>query len=151
MRLTQAVFVTLVLTGVLTAADLAGNWKLNAERSKLPADLASETMTITQTGPKSYKTKIDMVMKSGEKRHAELNRTYDGQEHVLKGVELREETGASEICQQVDQLTRKVTAKRDGKIIEEVTSTLSEDGKVVTVRIHGIVGNTEEVLVFDRQ
>lgn len=54
MRLTLAVVATLALAVVLAAANFTGTWKLNADKSKLPVDLASEMMTITQTGPNSY-------------------------------------------------------------------------------------------------
>jgi hypothetical protein len=149
-RLTLIVLATFSLGATLAAADFTGTWKLNVEKSKLPADLASETMTISQTGPNSYKSSIDMVTKSGERRHTELNRTCDGREHLLTGVGIRQEKGASEICQQIDPSTRKVTAKRGGKVIEEITSTLSPDGKVATVDIRRTLGNTEEILVFNR-
>ena len=86
MRLTLAVVATLSLGVTLAAADFTGTWKLNVEKSKLPADLASETMTISQTGANSYKSSIDMVTKSGEKRHTELNRTYDGRESQPRGT-----------------------------------------------------------------
>jgi hypothetical protein len=44
--------------------------------------------------------------------------------------------------------TRKVTQKRDGKVVSEFTSTVSPDGKVMTnVR----KGGGDETLVFERQ
>jgi hypothetical protein len=55
------------------AADFAGTWKLNLEKSKLQNnDLASETMNISKTGPNSYTTAADTVSKSCEQRHTEV-------------------------------------------------------------------------------
>jgi len=53
----------------------------------------------------------------------------------------------SEICERMSS-TRKVTQKRDGKVVSEFTSTVSPDGKVMTnVR----KGGGDETLVFERQ
>jgi hypothetical protein len=126
--------------------DFTGTWQLNAAKSKSDTTV-SQTMKIEKAGSDTYKTTIDVVLKSGEKRHQEINRTYDGKEHPSTGVGAP--SGAREICQQVNPSTRKVTQKRDGKLFSEFTSTISSDGKVMTNR--RITGNTEEILVFEKQ
>jgi hypothetical protein len=126
--------------------DFTGTWQLNAAKSKLD-NTVGQTMKIENVGPDTYKTTIDAVLKSGEKRHQEISRTYDGKERPSVGIGAP--SGATEICQHVNASTRKVTQKRDGKLFSEFTSTISPDGKVMTNR--RITGNTEEILVFEKQ
>lgn len=149
MRITLTVLAVLLFSLTLMAADFTGTWKLNLEKSKLQDnDLASEIMTISQAGPNSYTTIIDTVSKSGDQRHTERNRINDGKEHPASGVGIKAE-GFTEISQQVNASTRKLTQKRDGKVMGEITSTLSPDGKVMTN--HRTNGKVHDVLVFERQ
>jgi hypothetical protein len=137
---------TILLAVPLMASDFTGTWKLNLAKSKPSTDLASETMKIEQTDPNAYRTTIDSVLKSRQKEHQEINRICDGKEHPSTGVGFKQE-GATEICEQMSS-TRKVTQKRDGKVVSEFTSTVSPDGKVMTnVR----KGGGDETLVFERQ
>jgi hypothetical protein len=138
---------TLLLAVTVMAADFAGTWKLDLAKSKPRNDLASETMKIEQTGPNAFRTTIDNVLKSGQKGHQEIDRICDGKEHPATGTGFKQE-GATEICEELDASTRKVTQKRDGKETSEFTSTVSSDGKVMTnVR----KGAGAEMLVFERQ
>ena len=147
MRTTLTALATLSFSFTLMAADpFVGTWKLNVAKSTLKganADLAGATMTISPLGPNAFRTTEDELLKSGEKRHVEINRTYDGKEHPATGVGFKQE-GASEIDQRLNESTRKITQKRDGKVRGEFTSTVSPDGKVMT-------NAGESTLVFERQ
>src|ERR1700678_2370238 len=126
MRIALTVVVIFSLSTTLVAAEpFVGTWKLNVQKSTLLVnDLSrvSETMTISNSGPNSFRTTIDSVPKSGQTRHVEINRLYDGKEHPRTGVGFKQE-GATEIDQRVDAATRRVTQKRDGKVVAEFTST----------------------------
>src|SRR5437868_5657900 len=111
MRSALAVFGMLSLTATLSAADIAGTWVFNPAKSTAP-NIISQTMKIEQTGPNTYKDTIDVVLKSGQKVHQEINRIYDGKEHPVTGVGIT--SGGTEICEQIDASTRKFTQKRDG-------------------------------------
>ena len=154
MRLTLAVLATFSLGATLAAADFTGTWKLNMEKSKLSTDnpRASETMTISQTGPNTYTTAFDIVTKSGENRHQEVKRIYDGKEHPVEGVNVKAE-GISEVCEQINISTRKITRKRDGKVTGMLTSTVAPDRKTMTntQTMTNTRTGTKEVLVYDRQ
>jgi hypothetical protein len=145
MRITLALFGLVSLTVMLSAADFTGTWVLNSAQST-STTIVSETMKIEQTGPNAYTTIIDAVLKSGEKRHQEINRMYDGKEHPSTGVGIP--GGASEICVMVNASTRKITQKRNGKLVSEFTTTVSPDGKTMNNR--RITGNMEEIQVFER-
>lgn len=88
MRIALTALAVFSCSFTLMAADpFVGTWKLNVEKSKLgTADMASETMKISKTGPNVYRTAIDSVSNSGETRHSERDRTYDGKEHQGTGV-----------------------------------------------------------------
>ena len=90
---------------------------------------------------------IDVVLKSGQKVHQEINRIYDGKEHPVTGVGIT--SGGTEICQQIDASTRKITQKRDRKVVSEITSTISADGKTLTNR--RTTGDVKDVRVFERR
>jgi hypothetical protein len=133
----------------LMAADpFVGTWKLNVAKSTLKgsnADITSASIMISQIGPNAFRTTQDELLKSGEKRRLEINRTYDGKEHAATGVGFKQE-GASEIDQRVNEFTRKITQMRDGKVAGGFTSTVSPNGKVMTN-----AGDSGTIRVYDKQ
>ena len=145
MRIPFAVFTIFSFCVTVAAADFTGTWKLNLEKSKLPESdsRSSQLMTITSTGTNAYKIAIDTVTKSGENRHEEYNRIYDAKEHPATGA--GSPPGLTEICEQTDPSTLKVTGKINGKVIGHFTSIISSDGRTLTT---GPNGNES---VFDRQ
>jgi hypothetical protein len=147
MRSIVIILGTILLAVPLMSSDFTGTWKLNLAKSKPSTDLASETMKIEQTCQNAYRTTIDSVLKSRQKEHQEINRICDGKEYPSTGAGFKQE-GATEICELMSSSTRKVTQKRDGKVVSEFTSTVSPDGKVMTnVR----KGGGDDTLVFERQ
>jgi hypothetical protein len=104
-------------------------------------------MTIAQTGPNSYRTSQDVELTSGEKHHGAINRVYDGKEHAVADAG---STGHdSEICEPVNG-GRRITMKKDGKVVTIINSIVSADGQTLTnKRSNGDAD--EEVLVFDRE
>jgi hypothetical protein len=102
---------TLSFTTIFGADPFVGAWNLNLDKSRLPvnSDLASLTMTISTSGPNTYTTIVDSITKSGEKRHQEMIRIYDGKEHPAKGVGFK--PGLSEICERLDASVGKIQAK----------------------------------------
>jgi hypothetical protein len=151
MRTALTVVAILSLSTVLVAAEpFVGTWKLNVEKSKLTgttADLESRTMTISQTGPNTFVSVIDSVSKSGQTRHQEITRIYDGKEHPATGAK---QQGTTEIARMVNESIRSMTGKRDGKVLGVMTSTVSPDGKVMTNREEQADGS-ENIYIFEKQ
>jgi hypothetical protein len=147
MRFTSMLFSALLFVASASAADFVGTWKMNISKSKLPATskVASQTLTIQQTAPNTYKTIQDVVLQSGEKQHGEILRIYDGKEHVSEGTGFPK--GRSEICEIVDDRTRKITVRQDGKETGGFTSTVSADGKTMT----NVQKANSAVQVYERQ
>jgi hypothetical protein len=151
MRTALTAFAAFAFGFTLMAADpFVGIWKLNLEKSKLRKDnnLVSQTMTISPIGPNAFRTAIDSVLKSGQKGHFEINRTYDGKEHLEDGVGV--DPGASQICERIGDSMRKITFKMDGKVTGQMVSTISSDGKVMTNRTTTSKGE-ETTSVLDKQ
>ena len=145
MRTTLAVLGFLMFGFNAAAAEpFDGNWKLNLEKSKLQTnDIVSRTNRIVQTGPITHHSTTDIVLKSGKTFHREFDRTYDGKEHPVFGGFTE---GLSEVCVSVDESTRKITQKKDGKVLGDFTVVLSKDGKVMTSSF-----SNGEIQVYDRQ
>ena len=121
----------LLIAGTMVAADFTGTWKLNPEKSKLGnRDIAQGTLTIKQTGPDTYTSTLDFVTRSGEKRHQESVRVCDGREHATPHVDPSKVSIV--MCQAGPGSTRKIVEKENDKVIAEMTSTVSADGKVLT-------------------
>ena len=133
--------------GTMTAADFTGTWKFNPAKSQYRRNLLEAVLTIKQTGPDTYTSSEDFVTKSGEKGHQEIVRVCDGKEHPSPRSGAAK--GAVLICQLGPGATRKLVESDNGKVVYEVTSTLSDDGKVMTTVWKD--SNGEDVLVFDRQ
>jgi hypothetical protein len=147
-RVVKKVFLVLLMAGTVAGADFTGTWKLNAAKSKLGnRDIAQGILTIKLTGPDTYSTTLDYLTRSGEKRHEESTRVCNGREHPLPAIDPSKPSTVT--CEVGPGSTRKVVEKKSDKIVAEMTSTLSSDGKTLTN-----VWTYEDgqvVFVFDRQ
>ncbi len=127
----RKLFPILLIAGTTVAADFTGTWKLNPEKSKLGTrDIVQGTLTTRQTGPDTYTSTLDYVTRSGEKRHQESVRVCDGKEHATPHVDPSKVSTV--MCQVGPGSTRHIVEKENDKIIVEMNSTESADGKVMT-------------------
>jgi len=126
-----------------------GKWKLNLGKSKLDgraANIASKTMTVSKTGPNTFRTVIDSVSRSGQVRHSDFSHIVDGKEHFLGRFDGARMT-RTEIYQSIDMFTWKITQKRVDEIIEETTLTVSADHDAMTEQR---TYPNHEIWVFDK-
>jgi hypothetical protein len=138
----------LLIVGTMAGADFIGTWKFNPEKSKVGTrDIAQGTVTIKQTGPHTFTSTLDFVTKSGEKRHQENVRICDGKEHAIAHIDPSKVSIV--MCQIGPGSTRKLVEKESGKVVAEMTSTVSADGKVLTNVWKYEDG--EVVFVFEKQ
>ena len=122
--------------------------EFNPEKSKVGnRDIAQGTVTIKQTGPDTYTSTLDFVTKSGEKRHQENVRICDGKEHAIPHIDPSKVSIV--MCQIGPGSTRKIVEKESDKVVAEMTSTVSADGKVLTNVWKYEDG--EVVFVFEKQ
>ncbi len=138
----------LLMVEMMAGADFTGTWKLNPEKSQLGnRDIAQGTVIIQQTGPNTYASMFDYVTRSGVKRHEESVRICDGKEHAVPRVDSSKV--ATVMCQLGPGSTRKIVEKEGDKVIVEMTSTVSADGRVLTNVWSYNDGNV--VFVFEKQ
>jgi hypothetical protein len=127
----RTVLPILLMVGTMGAADFTGTWRLNPEKSKLGnRDISQGTLTTKQTGPDTYTSTLDFVTKAGAKRHQESVRVCDGKEHKEPHVDPSK--FSTVMCQVGPGSTRKIVEKENDKVVVEMTSTVSADGKVLT-------------------
>jgi len=137
-----------LMVGTIAGADFTGTWKLNPEKSRLGnRDISQGTLTIKQTGPDTYSSTLDYVTRAGQKRHEESVRVCDGKPHPLPALDASKP--ATAICQVGPGSTRKVVETKSDKVVAEMTSTVSADGKTLTNVWKYEDG--EVVFVFEKQ
>jgi hypothetical protein len=145
MRKTVLTLAGVFLCATALAADFVGTWKLNQEKSPDPGpNVVSRTMKLEQIGPNAYRTTIDSEMKSGEKRHSQIDRVYDGQERHVPNDGLSPQ--GTEICEITPEGVRKITMKENGKVVAVIESTISADGKTMTQSMTNDKGKHASIL-----
>jgi hypothetical protein len=144
----KKVLLTLAMIGTMVGADFTGTWKLNPQKSKLGnRDISQGILSIRLTGPDTVTSTLDYVTRSGEKRHQESVRVCDGREHAVPHVDPSKTSTV--MCQFGSDSTRKIVEKDGDKVVAEMTSTVSSDGKVLTNVWKYEDG--EVVFVFEKQ
>ncbi|HJT87421.1 MAG TPA: hypothetical protein VJ732_06180 [Bryobacteraceae bacterium] len=73
---------------------------------------------IESTGPDTLSIVFECAHKSGENLHEEITEICDGQEHARNENGSRA-GGRTDICQQVDDSTIRITQKANGKLVAE--------------------------------
>jgi hypothetical protein len=143
-----------VLTIGIAANDFAGTWKLNVGKSIQPPEmtkrLVSQVMKIEDLGPNKMRITWEYVTNTGEKGHPEHEFTCDGQEHAAPEMG----PGLTATCEKINATSDRIVTKKDGKTIQEMTNTLSNDSKVITVRQKSTRRNgepVEQTLVYEKQ
>lgn len=148
LRFARTLFLIVLFAGTLRGAEFTGTWKLNPEKSKLgDRDIVQATLVTRQTGPNTFASALDYVTRSGEKRHSESVRICDGKEHPLPALDSSKP--ATVTCEIGPNSSRKIVEKKSGKVIVEMTSTVSPDGRVLTNVWKYEDG--EVVFVFEKQ
>jgi hypothetical protein len=145
-----------VLTIGIAADNFAGTWKLNVEKSMQPPSmnkrLVSQIMKIEDLAPNKMRNTWEYVMDTGEKGNSEHLLICDGQEHAAP--EIRGQGGFTLTCEKISATSDRIVTKKDGKTIQEMTNTLSNDGKVITVKQKSTRRNgepIEQTLVYEKQ
>jgi hypothetical protein len=132
---------------------------MNEQRSKLsPSGLGSvdgtpfvsRTMVIAEIAPNKYRTTQDDTNRTGQKRHTEFVIVCDGQEHPSP---IAGSAGVTYMCQHIDSSRDRIVRKRGQQVVVEANFTLSNGGKVLTLKERGIRNGKpfDEVLVFEKQ
>jgi hypothetical protein len=103
---------------------MVGTWKLDAEKSQM-REIASRTLKAEKIAPDTFRIESDLAMKSGEKDHSVTVQICDGVERHKEGAP----QAVTETCTPDGSVIR----KQDGKMVSEMRSTFSTDGKLQTI------------------
>ncbi len=119
------------------ASPQMGTWKLNEEKSKIPAGMGkNNTVTYAEQKDK-IKITVDGVDKDGKPVHSVWLGKFDGKAYPLKGS-----SSINAVAYRtVNDRTNDITALKDGKVAWSGRITVAPDGKSRTVTISGTDAN----------
>jgi hypothetical protein len=135
---------------VSAASPQFGTWKLNIAKSKLrnPEAIANVTMTIEPMQGQTERFTFTRTAKDGQTTKTEDVRTCDG-----KARPSNTPAGTMIRCEQTGDARRTIWT-REGKIVQEISGTISADGKLMTNKVKGVDANGksfDEVRVWEKQ
>jgi Na+-translocating ferredoxin:NAD+ oxidoreductase RnfG subunit len=130
---------------------LAGVWELNVTRSHFTPGTGMKAQTrVYEVKGREVKQTIDSIDNQGRAVHNSSTAVYDGKDH-----ELDDNPDADTITvKQTGPLTGVTTLKKEGKVVQTVTRTLSADGKTLTFRYQGSNAKgmkIDNLLVFEKR
>ncbi len=147
--------VIMFLAGGSAQADglksLAGTWELNVAKSRFTpgTEIRSQIRTYEIQGDE-VKQSTDSVDHQGRPVHSQWVARYDGKDYPLD-----DNPDADTIAiKQTGELTAVTSLKKNGKVVQTVTRTLSADGKTCTFEYKGTNSKGQKIdnlLVFDRR
>ena len=128
---------------------IVGTWTLNLAKSQYPTP-APKSMTLTiAPAAKGWTISVDAIGPDGQPQKWGYTSTFDGSENPVSGnpsidtaVFKSTETGGT------------VEYKKGGQVVSTTSSTISDDGKTMTVTVKVRVAQGKEltiVSVYDRQ
>lgn len=141
----------LLMSTVALAADVAsGTWKLNEAKSHLAAGGPKNDTVKIETSGDQMKVTVDGTDAAGKPTHNEWTGKDDGKDYPVTGdpnTDMRsyKKTGARSWA---------ITTKKDGKVRQTGTVTISADGKTRTVKISGTGADGKHVssmAVYEKQ
>jgi hypothetical protein len=145
--------VVLTVSGALSSAQPAdptvGTWKLNLAKSTYSVP-APKSMTLNVApAAKGYAITIDAIGSDGQPQKWGYTTTFDGSEVPVTGnpgidTVVARSTGSGGI----------VEYKKAGKVITTTSSSISDDGKTMTVTVRVPTADGKEITiisVYDRQ
>ena len=126
--------VFLIGLAVCLAADpQLGTWKLNEEKSKIPAGAPKNTTVVYEMAGDNVKSTIDGVDAEGKPTHAEWTGKFDGNDHPATGGS----TYDTLAFKKVNDHTLSLTVKKAGKVTANGRIVVAPDGKSRTVTLTG--------------
>jgi hypothetical protein len=143
----------LALAVIAVAADsFIGTWKLNVAKSKAsdPSLIPKSEILKNVAQDNGIKTIFDGADAQGKATHSESSGTWDGKDLSVTG-----DPGSDMVAlKRVDANTLEVVAKKAGKVVATYQSTVSKNGKTMTIAGKGKDAKGQEwsaTTVYDKQ
>jgi hypothetical protein len=131
-----------VAVGAFAADANLGTWKLNEEKSTIPAGTSKNATVVYTAEGDNYKAVIDGVDGSGKPLHNEWTGKFDGKDYPVTG----DDNVDARSIKKVDETHYKVANKKGGKAVLTGTLLLSDDGKTRTLQTKSKDGKTATFL-----
>ena len=130
---------------------IAGAWELNVAQSHFTPGTEMKAQTrVYEVQGREVKQSIDSIDDQGRAVHNSSTVVYDGKDHPLD-----DNPDADTIAAKLTgPMTAVTMLKKDGKVVQTVTRTLSADGKTLTFRYEGSDAKGRKVdnlLVFQKR
>lgn len=147
-----ALTILTVLAGLALsfASPMMGTWKLNEEKSKIPAGATKNNTVVYEVSGDSIKCTIDGTDAQGKPTHVEWTGKFDGKDYPLTG----DATADMRAYKKVNDRTYEGVTKKDGKVLGTSRIVVAADGKsrTVTTEATNAEGKkTKTVAVYDKQ
>jgi hypothetical protein len=128
-----------------------GTWKLNVAKSTYSPGPAPKSLTAKfEPAGKGLKGTTEGMGADGKPTATDYTANWDGKDVALKGSPVADTTS----LRRVDANTTVRTDKKDGKVVQTLTRTVSKDGKSFTVAVKGTNAKGEPInhmLLFEKQ
>ena len=138
-------------TGLSFADDpQMGTWKLNEAKSKFATGATKNNTVVYEAAGDNVKITVDGTDKDGKSTHNEWTGNFDGKNYPVTG----DPTSDMRSYKKIDDLTLKMTVKKDGKVTASGRIVVSADGKSRTVTTSGTDAEGKRVqnrVVYDKQ
>lgn len=148
----------LLLTALLASVAVAyaaddpqlGTWKLNEAKSKISAGTPKNTTVVYAADGDNVKVTVDGVGTDGKPTHNEWTGKFDGKDYPVTG----DSSVDTRSYKKVNDKTLELSNKKGGKVTATGTVTVSADGKIRTLKLHGTDATGkkyESTLHYDKQ
>ncbi len=116
----------------------SGTWTLNVAKSIYdPGPAPKSSVRIDDAAHGGLKTTVEGVDARGNKVSYKYDCKYDGKDYPIVGV--GSPSGADSLAfTKVDELTAEAVLKKGGKIVQTTKTSITKDGKTLTVMSKGI-------------
>jgi len=153
--------ILVVMTGILVLAlatiaiaaedPFVGTWKLNAEKTKFPPGQEMKSYVIKwEKNGSGYRNVIDMTGATNVAFHVEFAGQEEGVDYPITGNPIANTISFKKI----DTNTVEATLKRTGTAVARLQSSISADGKTLTI-LQTIIGasgiETASTIILDKQ
>jgi hypothetical protein len=151
----KAILKTVLLAALLTVSGIAsaatdpvvGTWKMNAAKSKLPADSAPKSQTrVYAQGADGITVTISGVGADGKETTSKATYKLDGKAYPATGAGAYDSLSGK----QIDTATAEFSLLKGGKAVGTTKRTVSADGKTLT-STGTVSGKDMGTMVFDKQ
>jgi hypothetical protein len=132
MRLLRLALVIMAFSIGLFAAEspFSGTWKLNVAKSKMaPPSPQAETVRV-DADDNGIKVSDDITDAKGQPMKVSYDAKFDGKDYPATGSPAWDSVS----FQRVNASTLKAKTKKGGTVVGEYTITVSQDGKIITVK-----------------